>query len=302
MNIKDLTYIIKIAEERNLTHAAEKLYLTPSALNQHILQLERQLKQPLFVRDRHGWEPTEAGRIYLAGAREILHIKQNTYRRLNDLYNADTGTLTIGLPPERGGAVFNYIYREFHQRYPRLTLKLVETSVKNQHRLLWQGQLDMGFVTLQASQEENFTYQTICNEEFVVVVPKTYSTLLDQPNLTWEALTDLNKDLPMAMISPNSTLYECLTALFQLHHFTPTILLEAARVHTLVEAAAAGFCFAIVPRSNVLALPPQVMAFTLADAPCWQIKAVYPKKAYLSKAAQAFISLSTTYWQKLLQP
>ena len=41
MNLKEIEYIVKIAEERNVTRAAEKLFITPSALNQQLLHLER---------------------------------------------------------------------------------------------------------------------------------------------------------------------------------------------------------------------------------------------------------------------
>ena len=40
MNLKEIEYIVKIAEERNVTRAAEKLFITPSALNQQLLQLK----------------------------------------------------------------------------------------------------------------------------------------------------------------------------------------------------------------------------------------------------------------------
>lgn len=41
MNLKEIEYIVKISEERNVTRAAEKLFITPSALNQQLLHLER---------------------------------------------------------------------------------------------------------------------------------------------------------------------------------------------------------------------------------------------------------------------
>ena len=49
MNLKEIEYIVKIAEERNVTRAAEKLFITPSALNQQLLHLERDIAsvQPL---------------------------------------------------------------------------------------------------------------------------------------------------------------------------------------------------------------------------------------------------------------
>ena len=55
MDLKQIEYILKIAEEQNITHAAEKLFITQSALNQQLLKLEKELGTPLFYRSRTDW-------------------------------------------------------------------------------------------------------------------------------------------------------------------------------------------------------------------------------------------------------
>ena len=60
MDLKQIEYILKIAEEQNITHAAEKLFITQSALNQQLLKLEKELGTPLFYRSRTDWHPTPA--------------------------------------------------------------------------------------------------------------------------------------------------------------------------------------------------------------------------------------------------
>ena len=72
MDLKQIEYILKIAEEQNITHAAEKLFITQSALNQQLLKLEKELGTPLFYRSRTDWHPTPAGEIYLNAAKDIL--------------------------------------------------------------------------------------------------------------------------------------------------------------------------------------------------------------------------------------
>ena len=64
MDTKQIEYILKIAEEGNITHAAEKLFLTQPALNQQLLRLEKELGTRLFVRSRTDWRPTEAWSIW----------------------------------------------------------------------------------------------------------------------------------------------------------------------------------------------------------------------------------------------
>lgn len=148
MNLKEIEYIVKIAEEQNVTHAAEKLFITPSALNQQLLHLEREIGTPLFFRSRNGWQPTEAGAIYLSAARELLNIKRETYHRLQDIVEKKKGSLSVGFPPERGSSMFTHVYPAFHQEYPEITINVYEASVHKQQQMISKGQLDIGFVTL----------------------------------------------------------------------------------------------------------------------------------------------------------
>ena len=57
MNLKELEYVVAIADEKSLTKAAERLFITPSALTQQVLRLENELHAPLFIRSRSGWRP-----------------------------------------------------------------------------------------------------------------------------------------------------------------------------------------------------------------------------------------------------
>lgn len=117
-----IEHIIKIAEEKSITKAAEKLYLTQSALNQQLLKLERELGIPLFRRAKTEMIPTQAGEIYLKGAREILRTKSRTYAEISDLTGSYKGTLSIGMTPVRGPDMFVHVYPRFHKKYPLMAV------------------------------------------------------------------------------------------------------------------------------------------------------------------------------------
>ena len=85
MDFRLLEYIVKIAEENNITKASEKLFISQSALNQQLLKLEQELGTRLFHRSRTNWHLTEAGKIYVEGARDALKIKHDTYPRIQDI-------------------------------------------------------------------------------------------------------------------------------------------------------------------------------------------------------------------------
>lgn len=136
MDTKLCEYIVAIADEGCVSRAAQKLFLTQSALNQQLLKLERELGSPLFIRQRNHWQTTPVGEAYIGSARQILTIKAQTYARIEDLAERWNGTVTIGLPTERGMRMFSSIYSSVHARFPDTTFEPVEATVREQNKML----------------------------------------------------------------------------------------------------------------------------------------------------------------------
>ena len=164
MDTKQIEYILKIAEENNITKAAEKLFLTQSALNQQLLKLEKELGTPLFHRSRTNWRPTKAGEVYLQNARQILRLKKDTYSQIRDIANTKLGQLSIGFTPGRGIAMFTSIYPNFHQMYPEITVEPVEKSVHELQQMISDDNLDIAFLTLRQEDHTNDEYTTLMTE------------------------------------------------------------------------------------------------------------------------------------------
>ena len=85
---KDLTYVVAVAECRNIHKAAEKLYISQPSLSRYISRIEQMLGMPLFYRRNNGMELTEAGEVYVAYAKEILLLRRNMEIELHKLHRA----------------------------------------------------------------------------------------------------------------------------------------------------------------------------------------------------------------------
>ena len=164
MDTKQIEYILKIAEENNITKAAEKLFITQSALNQQLLKLEKELGTPLFHRSRTNWRLTEAGEIYIEGAKAALQIKNTTYNRIYDVVSARKGHLTIGLTPGRGLRMFTSIYPELHRSFPNLDVRPIEMRVRAQQDAIAKGDIDVGLMTLTQKDQTSDTYYPLKQE------------------------------------------------------------------------------------------------------------------------------------------
>ena len=80
MDVRHLTYIIAIAEQKNMTRAARELFVTQSSLSQHLSRLEKELGTPLFFRARNELALTPAGELYVEAARKVIEqVKDIVY-------------------------------------------------------------------------------------------------------------------------------------------------------------------------------------------------------------------------------
>ncbi len=169
-----MEYIIQISEERSITKAAEKLFITQSALNQQLQKLEKELGLPLFVRTRSDWHLTPAGEIYINTARQILNLKKDAYSQIQDLKESGNRRISLGLIPERGVNMFTAIYPEFHRKFPDIRIEPVECNVRTMQNLITRNELDLGLITLVESQKDDNTYLSMAEEEIFLAVPASH--------------------------------------------------------------------------------------------------------------------------------
>ena len=243
MNLRDVESIVKIAQEGNIARAAEKLFITPSALTQQLQHLEEDIGTPLFTRSRKGCTLTDAGAIYLESAKKLLEIRRDTYNRLQDISSIKKGTLSIGLPPERGVEMFRYLYPRFHNQYPGITICVHEVNVLRQQSMIADGQLDLGFMTLCQHQKTADEYQVLHKEEILLALPAAHPACrlaVPAENRPFPLLDirSLAKE-PFALIFNGSTLRDLENRIFQEAGFAPLILFETARLSTILAMAPA---------------------------------------------------------------
>lgn len=130
MDRRELEYIIVIAQEKNLSKAAERLYVSQPALSRFLLKLETQAGLPLFERKRRQLVPTLAGELYLDTAQKMLQLDQDLERQLKKLRECTHGKLTIGITPGRGHTVLPRVLPDFQEKYPDYELTILEEDVQ----------------------------------------------------------------------------------------------------------------------------------------------------------------------------
>ena len=302
MDLKQIEYIVKIDDEHSITRAAEKLFVTQSALNQQLLRLEKELGAPLFHRSKVDMRPTEIGQVYLDNAREILRIKQRTYNLINDMTDAKKGRLSIGFTPGRGSEMFTHVYPSFHQAYPNVIVEPHELSVHRQQQMISQGNLDIGFQTLSERQRTDSEYIKLGEEEIFLLVPSIHPAAeqLAATQTTSAPFPIANLTLfqyePFVLMYKESTIRAITDEIFRKSGFTPNVLFETASNNTVLSMIEANLCCGVVPEYYVRRLPKGISCFAFPTHPSWDIAANYRKNGYLSEAAKYFIELVRNFW------
>lgn len=297
MDTKQIEYILKIAEEKNITHAANKLFITQSALNQQLIKLENELGTPLFHRSRTNWRPTEAGEIYIKRAKEIIRIKQEAYQMIYDCTSGKRGRLSVGFTPGRGIAIFTAAYKEFRKQYPHIVIEPVEMNVRELQQMIGQGDLDIAFVTLSESDKTEAVYETFFEEELVLAVPSLHPLCQNHPEHTNPyPIVDIKSVQyePFVFMNRASTMRSLVDRIFAEAGIIPQILFETRNNKTIISMIQANMCCGIVPYYYTTTKIDGVTFFSLPSHPTWQFAVTYRKGRYLSRAAHFFIECMRT--------
>jgi DNA-binding transcriptional LysR family regulator len=304
MDLKQLEYIVAIAEYGNITKAAESLFISQSGLNQQLIKLEKELGIQLFNRNNHYLHMTKAGEIYVRNAREILQIQKNTYSELDDLKGNMTGEISLGLTHEHGIDLFTSIFRDFNARYPGYTFNLLEKIVVEQNSLLQKGDLDFALVMLGKADRADLEYLEIFTEPLVLGIPKAhpFADLAAGPG---HPLTPIDlklfKEEKFSLIFASSTMRSVIDPAFKAAGFRPQLLVETAMNHALVQLVSKNFCCTIIPQSRAMSSPysSNCAWFTLTTPLYWDVCLAYRRNMRFNAAQQCFIKLAKAYGARM---
>ena len=302
MDLHLLENIVCIADERSITRAAEKRFVTQSALNQQLQKLEEELGTPLFIRVRSNWQPTEAGAAYLAAARQMLALKKDTYARIADAAEKSSRHIAVGLIPERGIEMFTAIYPAFHRAFPYLRVEPVECHVTAMQRMISAGHLDLGLATLTEAQKDENDYHLLAEEEILLAVPAGHPLAAGgspDPQKAPETQLSRFSDEPFVRIYQRSTLFALTEALFQQAGFSPHVLFSTASNLSKYRIVSLGLGCALLPAVYAVG-DGSVVYFRLPDRPRWQITLCCRKGGYLGKAGELYLRLCRDYWMNAL--
>jgi DNA-binding transcriptional LysR family regulator len=143
MNIRQLDCFLTVADLLSFSAAAEKLYLSQSAVSQQIISLENDIGCQLFIRDRRSANLTPAGEFLCTRLKEIKPLFQEAIFNARDIAEKGSIGLSIGYDGPMAEAWIGLAIRRFHSRLPGTILKIRKEPVSYLTNLLLNNSLDL---------------------------------------------------------------------------------------------------------------------------------------------------------------
>ena len=169
MEFRQMKYILTLAETRNMTRAAEKLYISQPALSHYLKCVEDELGAQLFDRSTAPMSLTYAGRCYVERARAILLENEQLKRQMRDITQHMSGKLTIGTSRDRASYMMPRILPEFAALYPGIEIEVYTASGKKLFEELRTGRVDMVLLPLAGQDDlKGLSSELIYSEELVL--------------------------------------------------------------------------------------------------------------------------------------
>ncbi|MFB5269723.1 LysR family transcriptional regulator [Paenibacillus enshidis] len=185
MDEKDWTTLQLLAQEKNITKTAERMFISQPSLTYRLQQIEKEFGITLLYRGRRGVEFTEQGAILVEYAKEMLFKLSNIKEELRNMEGKIQGTLRLGVA--RGVALYKLpdILRQFLDLYP-----LVDFTVKTGLNLdlitsVFKQEVQIGIVRGEhhwSEEKEIIDQETIC---IISKSPIDLDSLANKPRITY---------------------------------------------------------------------------------------------------------------------
>ena len=246
MNTNQLTYFIALAETLNFTRAAERCFISQTAMTQQIKSLEKMVGVPLFLRDKHHVELTAAGKVYLNEARVIIAHNNEALRLARLVSEGISGELTIGYCRGYGRSDLAEPLKRFCQAYPAVKIHLFCENTSPLFEALKRGDCDMILTPSPKIREDAGLRSRFIKSYPVLAVLPAGHPLAERKKLTYKDLEHEDFIMMEPSSRPKDQMEECIL-IYERGGYYPHIVGMEGDPETLVLMIRIGMGISIMP-------------------------------------------------------
>lgn len=250
MNLRDLQYLVAVADHRHFGKAAEASFVSQPTLSMQIKKLEKELGVQLVERTSRQIHLTAAGERIVERARIVLREADAIRTIARQAQDPESATIRMGLFPTLAPYLLPHVVPNIHTRFPRLELLLVEEKTETIVSQLDAGVLDVGVLALPIA-DPLLHQQKLFTEDFVLAVPISHPLAEADDLVDVSVLATEN----VLLLEEGHCLRDQALAVCQLAGASERTGFRATSLETLRQMVAAGVGITLLPE---LAVQPPV--------------------------------------------
>lgn len=209
------------------------------------MQLENELGLKLLHRTKRRVELSDAGKTFLAHAKQIIHTTETAAVEAKRAERGEIGRLAVGFFEHMSYTLLPPTYRAYRERFPSVVVELRWFPVVGQADALRRGDVDIAFLR-PVSAQEDIAQHVLVKEPLVLAVPAMHP-LATRESLSVKQCAGEPFILYARHMAPD--LHSMITRMFAAADVTPNVALEVGQVYTCLGLVSSGAGLAFVPSS-----------------------------------------------------
>ncbi|MCY3687811.1 MAG: hydrogen peroxide-inducible genes activator [Gammaproteobacteria bacterium] len=244
-SLRQLKYLVSVAEHRHFSKAAEACFVTQSTLSTAIRELEQQLGVVIFERNRKSVLITPVGEKLLDQARAILGEVEDFVSLARAEKGSLSGEIRLGVIPTIGPFLLPRMLGELRQAYGKLRLYLKEEISSRLAVMLKQGKLDVLVLAFPYPLRDMETV-TLFEDEFLLCMPSGHA-LEKQQSVRQKQL----RGESLLLLEEGHCLRDHALEACELQSAETNLVYQGTSLHTLVQMVAGGLGLTLLPAMAV---------------------------------------------------
>ena len=276
--LAQLASFVAAAEELHFGRAAARLHMTQPPLSRQIRLLEQEVGVTLLDRSGRTVKVTPAGRVFLAEARRILRLAEESSLAVRRIPTGTGGALTVGFTAVSVHGYVQSFLRRTAEELPHVDLVLRELVTADQVESIAAGDIDLGFVRPPVTRV-GLASRVVHTERLLLAAP--CGDPCAEPGWPGD-LGDLDgRDLVMYSPVESRYFYELVLGMTVRARVRPRYVQYVSQVHTMLALVQARVGLALVPESAAALHPDGVAFVSLApgQSPAVELAATWHENA-----------------------
>ncbi len=241
VELHQLACFIAVLEEGGFKRATARLGITQPALSYQVKRLEEELGVQVFRRGPGGITPTEAGRVLLEHAHQVIATVREAHQAVRELSGGVTGEIRIGAIKCVGTYFLPFVLQEIRANYPMVRPKLLYRESEELLESLLENKLDVAMV-VDPPTDQRLTQQSVFEEQISLVSGRGHP-FFGRPSVD---ITEL-KDVAFVSLSPQTASGALIRAYLDQLGLTIVPALCTDNIETVKRMVEAGMGVAFLP-------------------------------------------------------